>query len=273
MQDTTIAFSGAGNMASALFGGLIKQGFAASQIRATDPSETCREQAANMGVIAGTDNVAAIKDADAVVIAVKPQVLKQVLAPLQNALAEKKPLLISIAAGIDLASLQNWAGPGVPIVRCMPNTPALVQAGATGLYASDAVSDQQQLLAENILDAVGISVWVAREADLDSVTAVSGSGPAYFFMVMEAMQQAGEKLGLPAAVAKQLTLQTALGAAKMALESDVSPAELRRRVSSPGGTTLEAIKTFEAGGLVPLFEDAMTNCAARSVELAKELGD
>lgn len=273
MKDKTIAFIGAGNMASALFGGLIKQGFPATNIRATDPSEACRKAAASLGVTALEDNAAAVTGADAVVIAVKPQVLKQVLAPLKDALAERKPLLISIAAGISVDSLQSWAGDGVPVVRCMPNTPALVQTGATGLYASAGVSSEQKQLAENILAAVGISVWVDSEEALDAVTAVSGSGPAYFFAVMEAMQAAGVALGLPADVAEQLTLQTALGAARMAVDSDVDAAELRRRVSSPGGTTLEALATFEQGGLQELFLKAMQNCAARSVELAKELGD
>jgi pyrroline-5-carboxylate reductase len=267
-----IAFIGAGNMARALFGGLIKQGYPADSILATDPSDACLDQAAKLGVRTSRDNNAAVAFAKVLIIAVKPQVSMQVLQPLQPLLQKQRPLLISIAAGINLQSLQRWCGEDLPIVRCMPNTPALVQTGATGLFANPQVSAAQKKQAESILEAVGSAVWVDTEQQLDAVTAVSGSGPAYFFMVMEAMQEAGVKLGLSAQVAEQLTLQTALGAARMALQSDIGVAELRRQVTSPGGTTERAIATFEQGGLKQLFSSAMENCARRSVELAREQG-
>ena len=273
MSNSRIAFIGAGNMASALFGGLIKQGFPPSRIIASDPSATTLTQAAELDIVTTHDNLAAIDKADVVVLAVKPQVLKTVLEPLRSALGIRKPLLISIAAGVNLQSLQSWGGVDLPVVRCMPNTPALVQTGATGLYANEQVTAVQKELAQTILGAVGVTLWLDSEQQLDAVTAVSGSGPAYFFLVMEAMTEAGQQLGLSAEVSEQLTLQTALGAARMALDSEVAVAELRRRVTSPGGTTEQALLTFENGGLKPLFAKAMSDCAQRSVELARELGD
>jgi pyrroline-5-carboxylate reductase len=219
-----------------------------------------------------SDNIAAVAAADVVVLAVKPQAMKQVLQPLATTLQQRQPLIISIAAGIEIASIARWLGGDLPIVRCMPNTPALVQLGATGLFANAQVSSEQKKLADSILRAVGIALWVDSEAQLDAVTAVSGSGPAYFFLVMEAMRDAGEKLGLARDAAAQLTMQTALGAARMALDSDVDVAELRRRVTSPNGTTERAIASFENDKLRDLFERALSACDARSRELAKDLG-
>jgi pyrroline-5-carboxylate reductase len=269
-----LAFIGAGNMASSIIGGLVAKGYPARAIFASDPSEATLERLkAVASVRITTDNEKAIAEADVVILAVKPQVMKDVLQPIAATLRENRPLLISIAAGIEIRSLEAWLGDAtLPIVRCMPNTPALVQSGATGLFASAAVSAGQRAQADTILRAVGIALWVEKEADIDAVTAVSGSGPAYFFMVMEAMQAAGEQLGLAPDVARQLTLQTALGAAQMAIASDVDAAELRRRVTSPNGTTERAIAAFEAGGLRELFLRALTDCRDRSVELAQELG-
>jgi pyrroline-5-carboxylate reductase len=269
-----LAFIGAGNMASALIGGLVKQGFQPAQITASDPYPATLEKLKSIAPVALTsDNDAAVADADVVVLAVKPQVMKQVLQPLVATLQAKRPLIISIAAGIEIASIERWLGGALPIVRCMPNTPALVQLGATGLFANTAVSAVQRKLADSILRAVGIALWVDSEAQLDAVTAVSGSGPAYFFLVMEAMQAAGEQLGLSTETAKMLTLQTALGAARMALDSDVDTAELRRRVTSPNGTTERAIASFERDNLRDIFVRALTDCRDRSQELARELGD
>ena len=180
-------------------------------------------------------------------------------------------VVISIAAGITTGSLQSWLGGHGAIVRCMPNTPALVQTGASGLFASQQVSEAQRNQAEAILSAVGIVTWLDSEALIDPVTAVSGSGPAYFFMMMEAMIEAGVEQGLSLEEASQLTIQTALGAAKLAQSSDVDVAELRRRVTSPNGTTEQAVKAFEAGGLKDLVAAAMTACRDRSIELAAEL--
>lgn len=274
MSSPRLAFIGAGNMASALIGGLVKQGFAAQQITASDPYPAMLDKLKSVAPVTTTDdNIAAVSGADVVILAVKPQVMKQVLEPLAVTLQQQQPLIISIAAGIEIASIERWLGGALPIVRCMPNTPALVQLGATGLFANAAVSAAQRELADSILQAVGVALWVDSEAQLDAVTAVSGSGPAYFFLVMEAMQAAGEQLGLSSETAKLLTLQTALGAARMALDADVDTAELRRRVTSPNGTTERAIASFERDDLRAIFTRALTDCRDRSQELARELGD
>ena len=273
MTKANIAFIGAGNMATSLISGLINKGQNPATIWAADPSEICRTQAAALGINVSQDNKEITHHADIIVVAVKPQVLKQVVLPLKEILEHTDKVVISIAAGIDLTSLQTWLGAGTAIVRCMPNTPSLLGLGATGLYANNNTTIEQKELARTILDAVGISLWVDSEADLDAVTAVSGSGPAYFFLLMEAMQDAGIKLGLNAQTSKLLTLKTALGAAQMALESDVEVAELRRRVTSPAGTTEQAVTTFENGGLRELVEKAMNNCAQRAQDMAAELGE
>ncbi len=185
---------------------------------------------------------------------------------------DQQPLVISIAAGIRTPDLARWLGADTAIVRAMPNTPALVQSGATGLFANAHVRDQQRDLAETILRAVGLTLWVEQEDQLDLVTALSGSGPAYFFLVMEALQEAASKLGLPAETARLLALQTAFGASRMALESDEDAAALRQRVTSPGGTTEQALRVLEEGGLRNLMEQALTAAARRSRELADQFG-
>jgi pyrroline-5-carboxylate reductase len=272
MTDYSIAFVGAGNMASSLIRGLLQRGFSPGRIAAADPSSTCRDALAATGIALAEDNEAVLADADVVVLAVKPQVMPQLLPALAPVLARRKPLLISIAAGIRCDSLRRWAGSALPIVRCMPNTPALVGAGATGLYASADVSELQRQRAGEILGAVGINTWVDNEDLLDAVTAVSGSGPAYFFLFMEAMIDAGTRLGLTPEQASLLVRQTALGASRMALEGADGVAELRRKVTSPGGTTERAVQAFEAGNFRHLVERAMVACAERSVQLAQELG-
>lgn len=273
---TNIAFIGAGNMASAIMGGLIENGFAASSIYASDPSqEKLNELNTKFGINTNTNNQAIIEQADVVIVAVKPQVMELVLSPLQDALKAKQPLLISVAAGINLNSLMQWAGADndkLAIVRCMPNTPALVGQGASGLLANSNVSAQQKELSETILNAVGISLWVEKESELDAVTAVSGSGPAYYFLFMEAMIEAGKKLGLSESTAKQLTLKTALGAATMASESSDSPAQLRKNVTSPNGTTEQALNSFVESGIEAIVEKALKAANDRSVSLSEELG-
>jgi pyrroline-5-carboxylate reductase len=274
LSKPSIAFIGAGNMASSIIGGLIAKGFAADAIIASDPYPQSLVNLRTIAAVRTTaDNHTAISGADVVVLAVKPQVMKPILEDLASSIQAQQPLIVSIAAGIETSSLDRWLGGNMAIVRCMPNTPALVQSGATALYANAKVTAPQRELADQILRAVGIALWVEQESELDAVTAVSGSGPAYFFLVMEAMQAAGEQLGLSADTAKQLTLQTALGAAQMAIASDVDVAELRRRVTSPGGTTEQAIKVFEDDGLRELFYRALTACRDRSEQLARSLGD
>jgi pyrroline-5-carboxylate reductase len=271
MSNTRIAFIGAGNMATSLIGGLRAQGVDAALIRASDPGAEQRAKvAAEHGIELFADNAQAIEGADVVLIAVKPQMMKAVCEALRPSLKPNQ-LVVSIAAGITCASMNKWLGEH-PIVRCMPNTPALLRQGVSGLYATARVSSEQREQAGQLLSAVGIVLWLDDEKQLDAVTAVSGSGPAYFFLLIEAMTAAGEKLGLPRETAAQLTLQTALGAALMATGSDVDAAELRRRVTSPAGTTEAAIKSFQAGGFEALVETALTAAAHRSAEMAEQLG-
>ena len=271
MSKMRIAFIGAGNMPSSLIGGLLAKGLDAAQIRASDPgAETRAKVAAEHGIELFADNAQAIQDADVIVIAVKPQAMKAVCQDLRPHLKPHQ-LLVSIAAGITCASLLDWLG-NQPLVRCMPNTPALLGKGVSGLFATADVTAEQRQQAEQLLSAVGIVVWVDSEAQIDAVTAVSGSGPAYFFLLIEAMTDAGVKLGLPRDVAKQLAEQTALGAAHMAVASDVDAAELRRRVTSPAGTTEAAIKSFQADGFAATVEKALSAAAHRSAEMAEQLG-
>lgn len=269
-----ITFIGGGNMANALVGGLVNQGISAGNITVTDLNISNLDALEKTyGIKTSQDNLSAAQNADIIVLAVKPQVMETVLKPLQPVLLKNRPLIISIAAGINLHSLATWGGAAdLPIVRCMPNTPSLMGLGASGLFANMAVSQTQKDSAQNILKAVGIALWVNSEAEIDAVTAVSGSGPAYYFLLMEAMVAAGQQLGLSETVARQLTLQTALGAATMASKSSDSPAELRRKVTSPNGTTEQAIKTFEAGDFAGLVHDALRAASDRSLSLSKELG-
>jgi pyrroline-5-carboxylate reductase len=273
MSTHKIAFIGGGNMAASLIGGLVANGFNANDIHVSDPNEeTLTHLNKQFGVVTYTDNLSAIVGSDIVVLAVKPQHLQAVLKHLSPAWHSEK-LLISIAAGIRVEDMERWLDtPNAAIVRVMPNTPSLVQAGASGLFANHLVSDQQKQLAEEILTAVGMAIWVDEESKMDAVTALSGSGPAYFFLVMEAMEFAAKELGLSEQVAQQLCQQTAFGAAKMALASEESPATLRQRVTSPGGTTERAIHELEDGGLKGLFENALVAAALRSRELATQLG-
>ena len=272
MSTTKIAFIGAGNMAKAIIGGLLAEGYSRTQIIAAGPRmETLDKVKQEFHIDITTDNAAAAAQADVVVLGVKPQMLKDVALGLRASLAHK-PLIISVAAGITTASIASWLGDDQSIVRCMPNTPSQLRAGASGLYANAHVSAAQKSQADAILGAVGIVQWLGDESLLNPVTAVSGSGPAYFFLFMEAMIDAGEKLGLSRECATELTLQTALGAAMLAKESTVDVAELRRRVTSPKGTTEQAINSFEQDQLRASVLNAMTACSNRAVELSELLG-
>lgn len=273
MKNVDIAFIGGGNMARSLIGGLLADGVAPERIWVADPSEAALQtHQAHFGVHATTDNQHAAQQAQVVVLAVKPQVCKDAAQALASILAQRPALVISVAAGIRERDLRAWLGTSTAIVRSMPNTPALVGSGATALFANPNVSTEQKNLAESILRAVGMTLWVEDESLMDVVTALSGSGPAYFFLVMEAMERAGTALGLPQATARLLTLQTAFGAAKMALESTEDIAALRRRVTSPGGTTEQAIKVLEERGLTAVFDEALRAAHRRSVELASLFG-
>jgi len=273
MKTKNIGFIGGGNMASSLISGLVASGHSPQQIWVTDPDQDkLSTLATNAYINTSVSNDALIAEVDVVVLAVKPQVIASVIKDSREAFANKEVLIVSIAAGINQTSLSTWLGKDAAIVRCMPNTPALVQTGATGIHANQNVSDEQRDLAENIMRSVGITVWVDKEAELDAVTAVSGSGPAYFFLLMEAMEKSAIELGLSQRTAQLLIEQTALGAARIALESTESPGELRQRVTSPGGTTEQAIKTFEQGGFSDLVKQALQAANDRSITLAQELG-
>ncbi|WP_439504015.1 pyrroline-5-carboxylate reductase [Methylophaga sp.] len=268
-----LAFIGGGNMARSLIGGLIANGMSAEDIHVADKhAATLESLNRQYPVQTFTSNQHAIEGADVIIIAVKPQQLQEVVKALHSSWQEKQ-LLISIAAGIRIEDISRWLDkPQAAIVRAMPNTPALVEAGATALFANEYVSHQQHELAESILRACGLAIWLKEEKHMDAVTAVSGSGPAYFFLVMEAMENAAIELGLPQETARLLCLETAFGAAKMALESGESASTLRKQVTSPGGTTERAIHELEDGGLHGLFENALVAAALRARELANELG-
>lgn len=264
-----IAFIGGGNMARSLIAGLVRQGIAAETIRVAEPVPALREAlVADYGVRAVAAAAEAADGAPLWLFAVKPQVLRSVCDELSTLATAQRPLLLSIAAGITARQLDRWLGGAHAVVRAMPNTPALLGAGVTGLFANAQTSAEQKRQAERLLAAAGITVWVEDEALIDAVTAVSGSGPAYVFLLAEAMEAAGIAQGLPAAAARTLVLQTVLGAARMLTESGEAPSELRRRVTSPNGTTQAAIETFQAGGFEALTATAIAAAAARGRALS-----
>lgn len=270
MDTPTIAIIGAGNMGNSLLMGLIKHGHPSHLIWAADPApEKLAHLKQTYQVQVTQDNTVAVDKTDIVIFAIKPQYFSQVAEGLQATIQKQKPLIISVAAGIRIKSIQDWLGEDIPIVRAMPNTPALIGCGATALVASALVSTEQQKTADRVLSAVGMTLWLNDEHLLDAVTALSGSGPAYFFLVMEALQAAGESLGLTPEVARALTLQTALGSAQMAATSDKTLVELRRQVTSPGGTTEKAIMVFEESHIRDIFKLALEAAKIRSQELAR----
>ena len=252
-------------MAQCLMRGLIDAGHEPGRLTASDPEPGCRDAVAQLGASAVEGNQDAVDRADVVVLAVKPQVLPAVLDGLR---VPAERLLVSICAGVPIAGIAAATSADQPIVRTMPNTPALLRAGVTALCANAWVSEAQRRLAEGILGAVGKTVWVADEALLDAVTAVSGSGPAYFFHLMEAMIEAGRGLGLTDSLAATLTVETAFGAALMARQGEAAPAELRRRVTSPGGTTEAALNVLHDRQVEQAFIKALNAAAGRSRELA-----
>jgi len=260
-------------MGRSLIGGMLANGYPQNMLCGTDVDPEQRQVTAsqfNIEVIG--DNTQAIQAAEVVVLAVKPQVMRDTVSQLNESLIEKKPLLISIAAGICMSDLAQWAGKDQAIVRAMPNTPALIQTGATALCANKNVSNEQKNIAETIMRSVGLVVWLDDESLIDTVTALSGSGPAYYFLLMEIMEKAGIRLGLSPEISRILTLETAIGASKMALESNFDPAELRQQVTSPGGTTEQALEVLMEGGIEQLFQDALAAAKARSSEIAKTYG-
>lgn len=277
----TIGFIGGGNMASSLIGGLIHAGIDATDITVAEPDASRLTALSEQFKINTSSDNNETLSCDIVVLAVKPQLLRTVCQQLDTR-DSSNTLFISIAAGVRSSDINRWLSRyqseqnqttgNQAIVRCMPNTPALLQCGASGLFANEQVSVNQKQQAEQIMQAVGLVIWVTDEEQLNAVTAVSGSGPAYFFLLMEAMQQAGEKLGLPASIAQQLVLQTALGAARMATESTVSPVQLRQQVTSRGGTTEQAILSFQSANFHEIVFQALAAANDRSISLAEELG-
>ena len=267
-----IAFVGGGNMARALIGGLLRQGVPAERIAVGEPdADAAGRLRREFGVSVDADNVRTVRAAQLVVLAVKPQQAAAALHPLQKSLAADQPLLLSIAAGLRIQDLASACPPGIAIVRAMPNRPALVGAGVTGLFAGPDVSATQRQLAELIGKASGRSVWLRAESELDVVTALSGSGPAYFFLLAEEMARAAERLGLERDTAMSLAAGTLYGAGLLANEEHTSLAEQRSAVTSRGGTTEAALRVFDQGGLSRLVGDAVQAAAARSVELAGAL--
>lgn len=271
LENLKIAFIGGGNMGQALIGGLLSSGWVANNISIIDSDQAMSAKLAKQfmqcNVFSQTEAVLTLTDI--VVLAIKPQTMRTACEQIAAQCQASRPLIISIAAGIQISDIDDWLGGELPIVRCMPNTPALVQSGTTGLFANSEVTLQQREFAQNILGSVGSTLWLGEEAMLDVVTAISGSGPAYFFYVIEAMLEAGQSLGLSAAQARQLTIDTAAGAAKLIQKSGKTPQELRRAVTSKGGATEAAIETLKQGDMKNLFQAAITSAAQKARQLGR----
>ena len=270
----TIGFIGGGNMASSLIGGLINGGVVTpDNIFVFEPgAEKAQALKAQFGINIASSNEQLVETSSVVVIAVKPQVLKTVLSPLSSAFKAASPLIVSIAAGIPANSIEQWLDGQFSIVRVMPNTPALVGQGASGLYANAHVSTEQRDAASTLMNAVGDSAWVEKEQDIDSITALSGSGPAYFMLFIKSLIDAATKAGLDADTAKKLAVKTAIGSAELINSSDSDLTTLIDNVTSPGGTTEQALLSFNNAGLSSTVEDAFNAAKIRSEQLAKELG-
>jgi len=273
MQKSIITFIGAGNMTYSLIGGLITDGYSAKYLWATNPGlDALQNLHTEFGIHTTQSNQEGARAADVIVLAVKPSLLKTVALEIAPIVQKQQALVLSIAAGVREKDLRRWLGEKTAIVRCMPNTPALVKSGATGLCANSNVSPEQKNLAESVLRAVGITVWLSDEEQLDIVTALSGCGPAYFFRIMEALEKSAEISGLSAETAHLLTLQTTLGAARMALESQKTLSELRKQVTSPGGSTECALQVLETSNPDKLFGEILNAAKKRTAELAELFG-
>lgn len=273
MKNNRICFIGCGNMGRSLIGGLIANGYMPKNICGADPANEQRQKLrALFDIEVFQQNIDAIKNADMIVLAVKPQLMETTVKDIAAEFDPARPLIISIAAGIRLSAISAWLQQDLAIVRVMPNTPALIQAGATALYANDKTNTAQRESAEMIMRSVGLTVWLDDESLMDVVTALSGSGPAYFFLLMEIMEKAAVKMGLGQKQARLLTLETAFGAAKMAIESESDAATLRRQVTSPGGTTEQALNVLTEANIETLFHAALTAAKQRSIELADTFG-
>ncbi|MGC1854813.1 MAG: pyrroline-5-carboxylate reductase [Candidatus Aquirickettsiella sp.] len=272
MQNSIISFIGAGNMATSIIKGLLKENYPAKKIWATNNNLAQLNKLKNLNINLTTNNRDAVHMANIVVLAVKPQILKSVAIEIADLIQEKKPLILSIAVGISLNSLEHYlSNSRLALIRCMPNTPALIGCGATGLFANQNCSNAQKIAAESIFRSVGTVVWLSKEDQIDIVAALSGSGPAYFFLFMETLKAAAIELGLAKETANLLTLQTALGSARIAIESKKSMAELRQQVTSPGGTTEQALKSLNNDHFSDIVKKAIREAKNRAEELAKDL--
>jgi pyrroline-5-carboxylate reductase len=268
-----LAILGGGNMGRALLGGLLRQGTRPEHLYVGETDAASRESIArDFGITATAENLEAASHADLIVLAVKPQQIQPMVKSLQPVLSQRRPLLISVAAGVRTAALQSWAGPQVGVVRAMPNRPALVGAGVTGLFAAQQVSSTQRRLATQVMQAVGEVVWLDAEDDLDIVTALSGSGPAYFFLLAELLARGAASLGLQSAAAQRLAIATLYGSGQLAQASDGDLARLRAEVTSKGGTTAAALAVLNSPELQQLVNGALAAASRRSRELADEHG-
>tara|TARA_R100000789_G_scaffold61412_1_gene58630 strand:+ start:876 stop:1709 length:834 start_codon:yes stop_codon:yes gene_type:complete len=273
-NSSTISFIGAGNMASAIIGGMLDNGYQAGNIWVSAPDDSHLQALRDrFGVSVTTDNRYCAQQADMVVLAVKPQVMAEVCRDIAPVVQNTRPLMVSIAAGLTSDTLDGWLGGGLPLVRVMPNTPSLVGKGAAGLFANAAVTAEQKTMVQSVFESIGSALWVDDEEQLHGVTALSGSGPAYFFLMLEALEAAATEAGIAPKTARELAIQTMAGAAEMAARSEHDPAQLKRNVMSPGGTTERAINTFEDGGMRDLVQKAYNAAFERSQEMSKELAD
>ncbi len=267
-----VGFIGGGNMASALINGMLNNGIQPATIHVADPNQEQLQTllALNNAINTYNDGAKLLEHIDILILAVKPQIMQDVVTPLASKI-KPDTLIVSVAAGVPVNKLQQWLGQEMSVIRCMPNTPALIGCGASGLFANALVSEEQKKALEELFNTVGITAWLDSEAAIDQVIAVSGSGPAYFFYLMELMQKTGEELGLPADLSQALTIQTALGAAQLASQSDDNPATLRAKVTSKGGTTAAAIELMQQQGMDETIRSAMQAAVTRAGELADEL--
>jgi len=270
---TVIGFIGAGNMAYALIKGLLNNGFDANQINISDPNEELLlNRESELKVTTYSDNTSLLSNSDIIFFAVKPQVLSSVCLELKG-VVKSKHLFVSIVAGIRSSDINRWLGGNFALIRTMPNTPALFQSGVTGLFANEVVDNDQKSLVESILSSVGECFWVNEEKLIDAITAISGSGPAYFFLLMESMKQAGMALGLDEETANSLSIQTAYGASLMANKTGKDSRTLRTEVTSPNGTTQSAIESFQDQNFEGIVANATRAAYDRARELSNELGD
>jgi len=275
LETKKIGFIGAGNMATALIGGLLSDGDVKPEdIVVSDTSDSrLTELESQFGIQSCCENDKCVAGADVVVICVKPQIMAEICREVSETVKNKQPLIISVAAGITTKNLNNWLGEKTAIVRAMPNTPALIKTGAAGLFANNKVTQEQKDVAEKILRAVGVVLWAEDEKHMDYITALSGSGPAYFFRMMESLEIAAQELGLGKDAAHILTLQTALGAAKLAMESSDSISELRNKVTSPGGTTEKGLAAMNLANVDDMFKKTLQAASDRAEELSNEFGE